>query len=251
MVHVQIETRDGVSILKLHRGVTNPLNLELVTELTGCIGRAREDPGVRGLVLTSSNEKFFSIGFDLPELLEASEEEFTLFYRSFNRLCLDLYGILKPTAAGITGHAVAGGCILALCCDYRVIAEGRRLMGVNEVKLGVPVPYPGERILADMLSGVDAREAVGTGEFYDPRRSLEMGMADEILPADRVVARSVERVSTLGALPVKAFQTVKRNRAERVIEEVEARLADKEKSFMECWYSEEAQERLKEARKKF
>jgi enoyl-CoA hydratase/carnithine racemase len=251
VAHIQIENRDRVVILKLCRGSTNPLNLELVRELTDCIRRAKEDPGIRGLVLASSNEKFFSIGFDLPELLEASKEEFTAFYRAFDLLCIDLYGMPKPTAAGITGHAVAGGCILAICCDYRVIAEGRRLMGVNEVKLGVPVPYPGERILIDMLCGADAREVIGTGEFYEPEKCLEMGMVDEVVPVDHVLARAVKRVSTLGALPAGAFRAVKLDRTEPVVEEIEKRLAEKEKSFMECWYSAEARKRLQEARKKF
>ncbi|MEE8391251.1 MAG: enoyl-CoA hydratase/isomerase family protein [Anaerolineae bacterium] len=133
------EYRDRVAIVKLNRPVTNALNLQLVDELTETLQNVRHDANVHSLVLGSSNEKFFSIGFDIPQLFELDRESFTKFYQAFNRVCLDLYTLPKPTVAAIPGHAIAGGCILALCCDYRLIAQGRKLMGLNEIKLGVPI----------------------------------------------------------------------------------------------------------------
>ena len=139
MIHV--EYNDGVAIVRLNRPVTNALNLQLVEELAGTLKQVTCKSDVRSLVLGSSNDKFFSIGFDIPQLFERTREDFTFFYHTFNQMCLDLYTLSKPTIAAITGHAIAGGCILALCCDYRFIADGRKLMGLNEIKLGVPVPY--------------------------------------------------------------------------------------------------------------
>jgi enoyl-CoA hydratase/carnithine racemase len=245
------EHQDGVAVLKLNRGVTNPLNLALIRELSESVQDAKDESIVRGVVLTSANEKFFSIGFDLPELIELGKEDFSVFYRAFNQLCVDLYTLPKPTIAAVTGHAVAGGCILALCCDYRFIAEEHKLMGVNEVKLGVPVPYPGDCILRHLVSSQNSREILLRGEFYEPSDLPVMGMVDKVLPLEDVLTVSIDRARRLGTLPVGPFQAIKHNRVEPVVAEIEARLAEKEETFMELWFSREAQVLLREATKKF
>jgi enoyl-CoA hydratase/carnithine racemase len=235
----------------LDRGVTNALNLQLVNGLAETLQQVKGDSDVHGLVLGSSNDKFFSIGFDIPQLLEIARDDFKLYYQAFNRLCLELHTLPKPTIAAITGHAIAGGCILALCCDYRFIAEGRKLMGLNEVKLGVPVPYPADRVLRHLVGWRTARDIVDAGEFFEPEELLRMGMVDQILPLERVLSGSIEKVRALGALPQAAFATIKRNRVEMVEAQILARLEEKEQLFVECWYSAEAREHLREAMKRF
>jgi len=171
-----VEIQDSVAVAKLSRGVTNAFNLELVDELLKLILDLKFKDQVRALVLTSSNEKFFSIGFDIPQLFELSPEDFQLYYQKFNQMCLALYTFPKPTVAAITGHAIAGGCILALCCDYRVIADERQLMGLNEIKLGVPVPYLADCILRSLVGVRAARLIMESGDFYPPLQLFQMGM---------------------------------------------------------------------------
>ena len=74
---------------------------------------------------------------------------------------------------------------MALCCDYRFIAEGRKLMGLNEVKLGVPVPYLGDCILRHLVGARHARDIMDTGDFYHPEVLLQMGMVDQALPLEK------------------------------------------------------------------
>ena len=183
---IRTEVRDEVALVQLDRPVTNALDLELVHELGQALQGVRHDPHVRGLVLASSNVKFFSIGFDIPSLFDLPREEFQTFYRDFNRMCLDLYTLPRPAVAAITGHATAGGCILALCCDYRFIAEGRKLVGLNEIRLGVPVPYLADCILRHLVGVRLARDVMDSGEFYPPATSLQMGLVDQVLPLEQV-----------------------------------------------------------------
>jgi len=251
MDRICIEYRDKVAILKLNRDVTNALNLQLVNQLAENLQKVRDDSDVHSLVLCSSNEKFFSIGFDIPELFKLTRKDFRIFYQAFNQVCIDLYTLPKPTIAAITGHAIAGGCILALCCDYRFIAEGRKLMGLNEIKLGIPVPYPGDCILRHVAGTRNALEISGTGEFYHPEESLQIGMVDQVLSLEQVLPKSIEKAKFLGALPHEAFWMIKRNRVEMVEAQILTHLAEKEQFFIECWYSDEARKRLKEAIKKF
>lgn len=248
---IQLEYRDKMAIVRLDRGITNAINLKLVDQLRRILLKLRDDSTVQSIVLGSSSDKFYSIGFDIPELLELSRNEFKIFYHAFNQLCIDLYIMPKPTLAAITGHAIAGGCILALCCDYRFMADGRKLMGLNEIKLGVPVPYPGDSILRDLVGTNTAREIVGMGEFYQSYELLRMGMVDHVLPVEQVLPKSIERAKMLGTFPCKASVAIKRNRVEMIEQHIRRHLLEKEHIFTECWYSNEARKRLQEAIKKF
>jgi len=249
--NVRIEREGGVAILYLSRGVTNALNLELVAGLSQAIEEVKQDAELGGLVLTSANDKFFSIGFDIPQLFDLSPDDFATFYRAFNRLCLDLYALPKPSAAAITGHATAGGCILALCCDYRIIAQGRKLMGLNEIKLGVPAPYAADRILRQLVGQRIARDVIDTGAFYQPEEALRLGLVDQALLLPEVLPAAIEKVRGLGSSTGEAYSEIKRYRTELVLQQVEPRLDETDRAFIGCWYAPAARERLKEAISKF
>ncbi len=251
MKMITIDYHDNVMVAKLNRGVTNALNLELVNQLNETLQKAKNDPDVHGFVLGSSNEKFFAIGFDIPQLFELEEEDFMVFYRGFNRMYLDLYTLPMPTVAAITGYATAGGCILALCCDYRLIAEGRKLMGLNEIKLGVPVPYLADCILRSIVGVSNARDIMESGDFYPPEQSLRMGMVDRVLPMEQVLSQAIEKAKLIGSLPQKAFELIKQNRVETVTARALAHREEKEQLFKQCWYSDQARKQLKEAIEKF
>ena len=248
---IDIEYLDGVAVLKLNNGITNPINLALVNELSETIVNIREDPDVHSLVLTSSNEKFFSMGFNIPELYLLDREDFKVFYQGFSQLCIDLYTLSKPTIAAIPGHAIAGGCILTICCDYRFISEGRKLMGLNEIKLGVPIPYPGDRILYQLIGERCAYEMVCSGEFYQPTNLYRMGLVDELVSPEKLLMRSIEKASSVGTMPENAFRIIKENRTEPIITQVQRYPHEQEERFLDCWFSPSTRERLKEAMKKF
>lgn len=251
MKFIDVECREGTDIIRLTRGVTNAINLELIKELSGCLASIKEDTSISGIVLTSANNKFFSIGFDIPGLIKLKTSEFKEFYQSFNQLCIALYTFPKPTVTAITGHAVAGGCILTICCDYRYIADGRKLMGLNEIKLGVPLPYPADRILRQIIDDRAVRQILDTGDFFPPEDTIKMGMVDEVLPIDKVVAKSIEKVKSITTLSLDAYNMIKRNRTEKVEAQIRGSLLEKEKVFIEMWYTEETRRKLEAALEKF
>lgn len=251
MALIEIEKSDEIAILRLNNGITNNINLKFVTEILRNINELKDESSIRGIVFVSGNDKFFSIGFDLPRLYKQSIDEVKTFYQNFNKLCLELYTFPKPTIAAITGHAIAGGCILALCCDYRIIAEGRKLMGLNEIKLGLPVPYPADRILHQIVGNRIAREIIFTGEFYPSEKLLKIGIVDEMLPIEQVLPKAIRKAKLIGAMPTVAFNNIKQNHVEFVKKKIETKLAEDEKNFLDCWQSDEVQELIKDAIKKF
>ena len=251
METIHVDFDESTAVVMLNRGVTNALSPRLLSELREVLRSIHDHSNVHAVVLTSTNEKFFSIGFDIPSLLQLPREELEDFYKSFNQVCLRLYELPKPTVAAIPGHAIAGGCILALCCDWRLISEGRNLMGLNEVKLGVPVPYPATCILENLAGARYAREIMETGELFGPEKLKEMGVVDRVMPLEEVLPEAMKMAETQGAHPADAFAMIKGNRTTPVIEKVLPRLAEKQQLFIEHWYSDEARLLLKEAAKKF
>ena len=248
---IDLSHEETVAIIKLNRGVTNAINQECIIELSKIIQNLKSDPEVAGLVLSSTNDKFFSIGFDIPELYGLTKEDFRHFYKSFNQVCMDLYTIPKPSVAAITGHAIAGGTILSLCCDYRFIANERKLMGLNEIKLGVPVPYLTDCILQSLVGTRIARDVIDSGEFYEPEKLFQMGMVDQVLPQADVLPRSIDKARLLGSMSKKAFEIIKRNRVETIETRILTQWEVKQEIFIELWYSKKARRQLKEAMEKF
>jgi enoyl-CoA hydratase/carnithine racemase len=251
MGYIESSSEKGVQILKLNRGVTNPLNLELVEELAACLKEVKENDTLTSLVIGSGNEKFFSLGFDIPELSTKGPKEFETFFRAYNLLCLDLYTLPKPTIAALTGHTVAGGFILASCCDFRLLSQGKKFCALNEINLGVPVPFLADYILRQLVGDRRATEVMYFGNMIPAEEALKMGIVDNLFPVDQVWPEAIAKAQALGALPTSAFGAIKANRTRDVAALIQQRLEEDIQLFIKFWFMDEARKRLQEAMKKF
>ncbi len=250
MDRIRFEIIDGIAILSMSNG-KNPQGSGFVEEMNITLDMITKDREIKGLVLSSDHERFFSIGLDLPDLIDLSKDEFASFLDSYNRMCLNLYTMSIPTVAAINGHATAGGCIIAMMCDHRFMAEGRSIMGLNEVKLGVPVPYHADRILHDMIGSRNAMEMMASGDFYSTDRLLELGVIDRVVPPEELVDQATEHVRSIGGSPLEAFSAIKANRTDAVTAWIEESRSKKDAEFVEMWYSEKARAGLRAAMEKF
>ena len=248
MSKVVIEDHDSLAVMRLNNGVTNAINPALVEDLLVTVKQVEGQ--FHGAVL-AGGDKFFSIGFDLPELLKLDREGVTRFFYNFNRAAFDLCTLPLPTACAIAGHATAGGNILALTCDYRFAAAGKKLMGLNEVKLGVPVPYLADLILRQIVGDRTATEMLYRGELMPFSEAEQIGLVDEVLAHDKVEDRALEKLAELAVLPRPAFQAIKANRVEAIRIRYEENYKLKHETFLDCWFTEQTQGLLAEAAKKF
>jgi enoyl-CoA hydratase len=251
MEQVWLHKEGSVAIVRLAKGVTNAIGMQLVNDLRAKVKEVRDDPEARALLLTSESDRFFSIGLDIPELIEYDKAQFAQFIELFDRLCIELYSLPKPTVVAIRGHATAGGAILALTGDHRVMTTGRVAMGLNEVRLGVTVPYPPDQMLRDLVGSRTARDVMEVGDFFNPEELLAMGMVDEIAPPDQVLFIARELATSLAASPTEAYAAIKANRTGPVVAAIEADLPAKQAEFVDMWYSPAAQAQLEEAMLKF
>jgi enoyl-CoA hydratase/carnithine racemase len=232
----------------MNNGVTNAIGPELVNDLSIAIDEIRDD--ARGMLLCGG-EKFFSMGFDLPTLITMNRADLTDFLQDFHDLILALYTIPLPSASVLAGHAVAGGNILAISCDFRFATSEPRKTGVNEIKLGLPVPSLADMILRQIVGDRTATEMLYSGDFISFSDAAAKGLIDAIFPPETLKQSAAERIARIAAMDRKPFAAIKSNRVEAIEESYEKTGRAKEEIFIDCWFSESTQNTLIEAAKKF
>ena len=248
MSKVILEAHDTIATLRLNNGVTNAISPELLDDLTGEVKRIKSE--FMGLVL-AGGDKFFCIGLDLSRLLHLSRSEMSEFYFKFMQVVLDLYTLPMPTASALGGHAAAGGAILALSSDFRFASSGRKFIGLNEVKIGVPVPYLTDLILRQVVGDRYATEMMFKGELVEPEKAQKIGLLDAIFSPEDLEEKAVAKIAELAALPPHGFTVIKNNRVEVVRSQFDDKRSEEADLFLGCWFTPSVQELLKEAAKKF
>lgn len=248
MSKVIIEAHDAVAVLRLNNGVTNAISPELVDDLLGAVKKVKSE--FSGMVL-AGGDKFFCIGLDLPNLLQLDRPDMTEFYGRFIQAVFDLYTLPMPTACAIDGHATAGGAIFAISPDFRFVSSGRRFIGFNEVKIGVPVPYLVDLMLRQIVGDRCATELTFSGEFVEPEEAQRIGLVDEVVAPEDLEEKAVARITELVALPACGLTAIKNNRIEAVAARYQEKRSADADCFLDCWFNPAVQELLKEAAKKF
>jgi Delta3-Delta2-enoyl-CoA isomerase len=248
MEKVRIEEKGDIAVLRLDNGVTNAMGSEMIGDLLEAVAQIRDN--FKGMVL-AGGEKFFSMGFDLPGLLPLDRTGMSDFFYGFNDACLALYTLPVPTACAVRAHAVAGGHILATTCDFRIAAEGKTKFGLNEIHLGVPVPYLADLIQRQLVPERAATNMLYQGSLFPVNEAKAMGLVDEVAAKEDVEDRAVKMVSELAALPAAAFAAIKENRVESVRRKYEKRFREKNEAFLDLWCTPETQQGLQAAAKKF
>ena len=158
---------------------------------------------------------------------------------------------IRDRICALSGHAVAGGNILALTCDYRYAASEDKKIGLNEVKLGLPVPYLADRILRHTIGNRYASQMIYSGEFMSFLDAKTIGLIDVIGSPDELEEFTLERLSQIASLPDQAFSAVKANKVEEISSRYKEKGKSKNDEFLDCWFSEPVQKNLQEAAVKF
>src|ERR1017187_7675037 len=242
MEHVQAERHNDLLILTLSRGKANALNYALVEELYGAITNAATDESVRGLVLASDRPRFFSSGFDIREVFTYDREGMGAFFGRFIDLYESLYSFPKPVVAALSGHTFAGGAILAIACDFRIMADGDFGFALNEINLGLAFSPTMCRMLADAVGLTHGREVLLFGEPLTPARALEIGLVRELAPAEQVRDRAIACARSLAAKPPAAYREMKRALRESGGREDTHTDRTTLSQFLDMWFSAEAQD---------
>lgn len=244
MDFVKVNRVDNVAVLTLSRGKVNPFNEAFIEEFQHCVDQLAEDDSVGALVITGRG-KFFSFGLDVPELYSLSPENFAEFLRAFTHLYTTLFVYPKPVVAALNGHAIAGGCMIAIACDRRLMAEGKSKIGLNEITFGSTVFAGSVEMLRACAGQRGAEEVLFTGAMFDPGRALGLGLIDAVHPAEDLIQVALEEARTMAARDQVAFGNMRKLLRGPIVRAMRDREAESIREFVEIWYSDTTRQQLK------
>jgi enoyl-CoA hydratase/carnithine racemase len=204
-----------------------------------------EDNKVRGVVLTAK-PGVFSAGLDLPFLSSLPRNQFQDWFRDFTDCLSEMSNTRLTTVAAISGHAPAGGAVLALTTDYRIMAQGNFGIGLNEVNVAVEVPVGVIALARNALGLRNAEKVILSGRLWPVDEALKMGLVDEVVAPDQLMARSEkflqERLDHTKPRAVAYTKKALRTNLVKAFEEQKA-LA---KPWIDAFYAEETQKFIAE-----
>ena len=242
-MHELIRHEPAILEIRLNRPPVNALDSATLVWLTQQVQGA-PDQGHRAIVL-SGQPGMFTAGLDVPELLKRDRDGMRQFFFEFFGTLRALGESQIPIVCAITGHAPAGGTVLAALCDHRVMARGDFKMGFNEHRVGLPVPRPVyvafERLCGPRLAAEYSMQA----RILDGGEALAIGLVDEVVEPDQVVAQALAWCRTILAFPSQSVVAETRRYVRRgLLEAFQAENTDAE-TFLNEWFSAETQGAMK------
>jgi enoyl-CoA hydratase len=219
MGHVTTRDHDGVVVLSLDRPPANALDVETLEEIVAAAGPLLADPPA-ALVL-AGRPGFFSAGLDLKAIPGYGPDEYRRLVAGVNEMALGVYALPCPVVCAITGHAIAGGFVLAMCGDQRIAAAGGRY-GLTEAKVGVPFPQAAIGVVRAELSGSAVRALALSARLVDAETCRRLGAFDEVVAPDAVLDRSLEVARELAALDRDTYALTKRQLRGATVERLRA-----------------------------
>lgn len=203
LVDVKMNESHGYAVVAMQKPPVNSLNLEMIQSLSQALAELEKNK-CKGLILTSNSPTIFSAGLDIREMYQSTEERLTKFWSSLQNLWLQLYGSKMASVALINGHAPAGGCLLSMCCDYRVMVNGKAKIGLNETKLGIVAPFWFKDTFVNTI-GIRASElALQLGTLFTVDEALKVGLIDQAAP-DLEKATAIAEAQLLEFLKIPAL----------------------------------------------
>ncbi|HEX5757610.1 MAG TPA: enoyl-CoA hydratase/isomerase family protein [Thermoanaerobaculia bacterium] len=240
-----LETIDHgpVRELRLARPPANALDPALIAALRAAVDGAPAS-GARALVL-SGRPGMFSAGLDVPHLLTRDRRAIAAAWEDFYGLMEKLATSSVPIAAAITGHSPAGGAVLAIFCDYRVMAEGDFRIGVNEVEVGIPMPPVIHAAMSRQVGARQAERLCVEAAMISPAEARAIGRVDELAPPERVVERALDWCRRLLALPPLAMGFTRRLARGDIACLFEEKRQLELDTLIEAWFSDETQSAMR------
>ena len=240
---MRIERNGPVALLRMENGKANAISATLLERLDGLIAQLGD---ARAAVITGQGSAFCA-GLDLPALADLDRATMRGFIRRFDAVMLRIFELPIPLIAAVNGHAVAGGCVLALQADVRIGADREARIGLNETQLGIGLPAPVVETLRWQVPGSSLAPLALEGRLVSPREALQLGLFHELVPEADLLPRALQRASALAALPPVGLRMVKDSLRKPAAAAARANEDAESERWLDTWFSPESQQRLKES----
>jgi enoyl-CoA hydratase len=210
---------DGVVTVTADRPPANAMDVTLLADVVAAVAEVAADPPAA--VVLAGRPGFFSAGADLKAVPSYGPDEQRAMVEGINRMALGVYALPCPVVGAITGHAIAGGLVLAVCTDLRIASNAGRY-GLTEVRVGVPYPQAAIGVVQAELPPHALRMLAFGNELHDAQTCLRLGVFDEVVEPDAVLPRALELARELAAMPAEVYARTKRDLRGATIERLRA-----------------------------
>lgn len=238
-----VDREDGVRILTLDRPPANAITPALLDDLAAAFVAAGEDPAVRAVVLTGGGP-FFSAGLDLRGGIDfqalASAGGTIDPFAALRSCLLTFLRFPKPTVGMLGGHAIAGGLVLLLACDYRLGLDADYRVGLNEVEIGASFPKAAFETVRLRLTHQQASELLLGAGLYPAAQAVRLGVVDELLPAVKFEDTVMRRAARLGSFPREAYAHTKSAFVAEAVARIESETPEEAQRGAAVWMTPES-----------
>jgi enoyl-CoA hydratase len=240
---IERSQHDGVLTLRLAHGKASALDVELLAALLRELEGVTED--VRAVILTGTGS-IFSAGVDLFRLTQEDTDYVRRFLPLLSHFIRTLFTFPRPVVAAANGHAIAGGCILVLAADVRLMAAGTGRIGVPELLVGVPFPSAALEVVRFAVPRDRVQSLIYRGRTVEPQDALASGLVDEVIAPDQLLGRAREVAQQLALIPPQVYRLTKQALRAEALERMDRDGELHDQEVLEVWSSAETHTHIRE-----
>ncbi len=227
---VSVSIDNNIATISMDDGKANAIGFQLIEELSAAFDDVAEQKA-KAVVLVGRPGKF-SAGFDLSVMGSGDRDVITDLLVKGSNLLMKIYGFPSPVVMAVSGHAIAGGVLLAATGDTRIGIEGEFKLGLNEVSNGLPVPIFAHQLAEDRVSREEFVSSVLQSKIYDPKSALAAGWLDDVVEGESLLSASLNEAQRLAQLPAHAYAFTKLSIREASIDHINATLESNIKAML-------------------
>ena len=240
---IKTDINGDIGIISLDRPPVNAINPELVSSLSQALDSFKSDDKINGVVL-QGRDGIFSAGLDITHLFPKGREYIDSFWKDFSTLLVNMFSFPKPLYSSIGGHCPAGGTVMVIMSDYRIMSKGKYVIGLNEVDVGLTVPYGIGMVFQYVVGMRNAEELLLKAKLVSPDEALRVGLVDELCDPETLLDTTLERIAAASDLHSAQQTKTKQILREQTLDIVQQNINRDAQLILDSWFSESGQQRL-------
>ena len=240
---IKTDINGDIGIISIDRAPVNAINPDIVLALKDALDSFKSNDDINGVIL-KGRDGIFSAGLDITHLFPKDREYIENFWKDFSALLLSMFSYKKPLYSSIGGHCPAGGTVMVIMTDYRIMAEGKFVIGLNEVDVGLTVPYGLSSVFQYVTGTRNAEDLLLKARLISPDEALRKGLVDELCGLESLLDVTLERIAVAANLFSPQQVETKRILREKTLGIFENNLTKDTDLILDSWFSESGQKRL-------